>query len=358
MSRYLPPSVHVGMALIFTLFLMVLVTLAAVGEARASERSIVVVAQNGGTEVTDFLVPYGVLYRADVGDVRAVSTEAGSVYLWPGLTIEADETMDQFDARLPEGADLVIIPAVLDPEDTKLIGWLRAQSQKGAMLVSICDGALVLARTGLLDGRRATGHWYTRDSRREDFPDVLWQENTRYVRDGNVATSAGVSASLPISLYLVEMLAGKPRADALMQELALDGFSADHNSDVFDLGAGDIWVAVRNLLFGWPRHDYALVLAEGMDEIALAFAVDMFARTYRSQAVAVGREGAQTLNGLTVLPDQPELSGAAASVVFDGQGDLQFQPGASAPEQILSFLADRYGKDSAGFVALQLEYPY
>eukprot|EP00435_Cladocopium_sp_Y103_P078767 s1_g2506.t1 len=307
---------------------MVLVTLAAVGEAKAADRSIVVVAQNGGTEVTDFLVPYGVLARAGVGEVRAVSTEAGPVYLWPGLTIEADETVEQFDARLPTGADLVIIPAVLDPEDTKLIDWLRAQSQKGAMLVSICDGALVLARTGLLDGKRATGHWYTRDTRREDFPNVQWLENTRYVQDGNVATSAGVSASLPISLHLVEMLEGKTRADALMHELALDGFSAEHNSDVFTLGAGDIWVAARNFLFGWPRDDYALVLSEGMDEIALAFAVDMFARTYRSEAVAVGRQEATTLNGLSVLPDQPELSDATASIVFAGQGDLELQSGA------------------------------
>lgn len=358
MSRYLSPSAHVGMALFLTVCLMVLVTLAAVGEARAAERSIVVVAQNAGTEVTDFLVPYGVLSRAEVGEVRAVSTEAGPVYLWPGLTVEADETIDQFDARLPDGADLVIIPAVLDPEDAKLIDWLRAQSQKGALLVSICDGALVLARTGLLDGKRATGHWYTRDLRREEFPEVQWQENTRYVRDGNVATSAGVSASLPISLHLVEMLAGKTRADAIMQELGLDGFGAEHNSEAFELGAGEIWVAARNFLFGWPRHDYALVLSEGMDEIALAFAVDMFARTYRTQAVAVGREGAQTLNGLTVLPDQPELPDARASVVFDGQGDLRLKPGAPAPEQILSFLADQYGEDSAGFVALQLEYPY
>ncbi len=358
MSRFLPPSAHVGMALTLTLFLMVLVTLAAVGEAKGSERSIVVVAQNGGTEVTDFLVPYGVLSRADVGEVRAVSTEAGPVYLWPGLTIEADETINQFDARLPKGADMVIIPAVLDPEDTVLIDWLQAQAQKGAMLVSICDGALVLARTGLLDGKRATGHWYTRDTRREDFPNVQWLDNTRYVRDGNVATSAGVSASLPISLHLVEMLSGNAHAEALMQELALDGFGAEHNSDAFELGAGDIWTAARNFLFGWPRDDYALVLSEGMDEIALAFAVDMFARTYRSQAVAVGEQAATTLNGLAVLPDQSELVDATASVVFAGQGDLQLQPGAVAPEQILAFLSDRYGRDSAGFVALQLEYPY
>lgn len=358
MFRFHLPSAPVGTALFLTLILMALVTLVAIGEARAEDRTIVVVAQNGGTEVTDFLVPYGVLSRAEVGDVRAVSTESGPVYLWPGLTIEADETVDEFDARKPGGADLVIIPAVLDHDDQVLIEWLRAQSAKGAMLVSICDGALVLARTGLLDGRRATGHWYTRDVRQEDFPEVLWQENTRYVRDGNVATSAGVSASLPISLHLVEMLEGKARAETLAAELSLEGFGAEHNSEEFVLGAGRIWVAARNFLFGWPRDDYALVLSDGMDEIALAFAVDMFARTYRSQAVPVARDAVRALSGLTVLPDQPELVDATASVGFGPGGDLQLEPGALAPEQILAFLTAQYGRDSAEFVALQLEYPY
>ncbi len=358
MSRFRLPLGPISSALFLTLALMVLVTLAAVGDARAAERSIVVVAQNGGTEVTDFLVPYGVLSRADVGEVRAVSTEPGPVYLWPGLTIEADETLDQFDVRMPDGANLIVIPAVLDPEDERLIVWLRQQSEKGALLVSICDGALVLARTGLLDGRRATGHWYTEDMRREEFPNVLWQENTRYVRDGNVATSAGVSASLPISLHLVEMLAGPSRAEALARELAVDGFDADHNSEVFQLDMGSLWTAARNFLFGWPRDEYALVLREGMDEIALAFSVDMFARTYRSQGVPVGHAAVQSLNGLTVLPEQPKLADATGSIGF-GQGvDLALEAGAKAPEQILAFLSEQYGRDSAEFVALQLEYPY
>ncbi len=357
MPHFRPSVGPVGSALFLTLCLMALVTLVAVGDARASERSIVVVAQNGGTEVTDFLVPYGVLSRADIGDVRAVSTEPGSVYLWPGLTIEAHETIAQFDMRVPDGADMVIIPAVLEHDDRVLIDWLRQQSAKGALLVSICDGALVLARTGLLDGRQATGHWFTRDVRGEDFPEVIWQENTRYVQDGNVATSSGVSASLPISLYLVETLAGKPRADALAKELGLEGYDAVHNSEMFQLGAGDVWVAARNFTFGWPRDDYALVLAEGMDEIALAFAVDMFSRTYRSEAIAVGSAAVKTYSGLTVLPDEADLPDAAAHIGFGVEGDLLLPPGAQAPESILDFLSERYGKDSADFVALQLEYP-
>jgi len=255
MLRTFPAFRQASLSVLLTVLLMAMVTFVALAtaleDARAAERTIVVIAQNGGTEVTDFLVPYGVLSRAGVGDVRAVSTEAGSVFLWPGLTVEVDETIDQFDSRLPQGAELVIIPAVLDHDDEALIGWLKQQAGKGAVVVSLCCGALILARTCVLDGLKATGHWYTEGTRRDHFPDVTWQTNVRYVHDGKVATSAGVSASLPISLYLVEQLAGRERAMALASELGVQGYDAAHNSDVFGIGICEAWVAARNFRFGW-----------------------------------------------------------------------------------------------------------
>jgi len=70
--------------------------------------------------------------------------------------------------------------------------------------VSICDGSLVVAGTGLLDGRRAIGHFASADKRREQFPAVHWVANTRFVHDGQFISSSGVSASLPTAIYLVE----------------------------------------------------------------------------------------------------------------------------------------------------------
>lgn len=357
MFRISSLKLNIIVAVWWTFSLMVLVTLVAVTSAYASDRSIVIVAQNSGTEVTDFLVPYGVLSRANVGEVSAVTTEEGPVFLWPGLTVEGDETIAEFDRRRPQGADIVVIPAVLDHADEALVAWLVQQGEKGALLVSICDGALILAQTGFLDGREATGHWYTADMRVDDFPDVNWNANVRYVHDGNVATSAGVSASLPISLYLVEWLAGRERAEKLAEELGVADFSTKHNSDAFFLGSSEVWVAVRNFAFGWPRDNYAIRLTEGMDEVALAFAVDMFARTYRTSATPVAVQSVQTLNGLTVIPDAREMPGAFATVGFDGGSDLHLLSGARAPVQVLRFLEERYGEDTADFVALQLEYP-
>jgi transcriptional regulator GlxA family with amidase domain len=94
----------------------------------------------------------------------------------------------------------VIEPAINNSDDPKLLGWITSQAGKGATTVSICDGALVVAKTGLMRGHRATGHWATQSLRREKFPDTTWQTNIRYVADGKIVSSAGVSASIPIPL--------------------------------------------------------------------------------------------------------------------------------------------------------------
>jgi putative intracellular protease/amidase len=161
---------------------------------------IAVVGENGGTELTDFVIPYGVLSRSGAADVVSVATQPGILKLRPAVQIQPDLTMDEFDRRDPEGADYVIEPAINNSDDPKLLGWITSQAGKGATTVSICDGALVVAKTGLMRGHRATGHWATQSLRREKFPDTTWQTNIRYVADGKIVSSAGVSASIPIPL--------------------------------------------------------------------------------------------------------------------------------------------------------------
>lgn len=112
-----------------------------------------------GAETTDFIVPYGVLREANVADVRTVSTQPGPLQLMMQLRVQPDETTAQFDARAPEGADIVIVPAQMARRSPALSTWLRRQAEHGATIVSICEGARVLAYAGLLRGRRATSHF-------------------------------------------------------------------------------------------------------------------------------------------------------------------------------------------------------
>src|SRR5689334_21578040 len=88
-------------------------TLDALKPARRARPLIAVIGANGATqtETTDYVVPYGILRRADVADVVALATGPGLVKLFPALQVEPDATIDEFDAGHPEGADYVIVSA-------------------------------------------------------------------------------------------------------------------------------------------------------------------------------------------------------------------------------------------------------
>ena len=318
---------------------------------------VAVAGDNKGTELTDFVIPYGVLSRSGAADVISVATGPGVMTMRPALSLQPDATLAQFDKRYPDGADYVIVPAVTNYATSALGPWVAAQAAKGATIVSICDGVLVVAGSGLLKGRRATGHWGSQSYRQQHFPDTLWVKNMRYVVDGKLVSSAGISAAMPTALALVEAIAGAARAADLARDMGVDSWSTSHNSDAFRPMLG------RNLgayLSGYTNQWFhatesiGVPVTAGMDEIALAFTADAWARSKRSIVLAVAPSPAPlaTRSGLTLVPDR--VAGAAgAPQLLASVGAL---PG-RALDHALGAVAQRYGHQTAKLVALEFEYP-
>jgi putative intracellular protease/amidase len=319
------------------------------------ERPIIaIVGANAGTETTDYLVPFSVLARSGVAEVVALSTEPGPLTLMPALKIETHETIAQFDARVPEGADYVIVPALHDPNTPKVVDWVKKQRAAGATVVGICSGARVLSRAGLLEDRNATGHWYDIDDLVEENPSMHWVPHRRYVADRGVVTTTGVSASLPVSLALVEAIAGTARARALADELGVSTWDAGHDSDAFRVGRGYIWTVSRNTMAFWGHETLALPVHSGIDEISLAFTADAWSRTYRSQAVTSGADAViTTAQGLALSVDR-RTDEAGDEVRLDPLRDSQ---PARALDDALQAIESRYGRSTVDWVARQLEYP-
>jgi hypothetical protein len=109
---------------------------------------IAVVGENSSTVLSDYVIPYGVLSQSGVADVVSLATQPGPLKL-PPLQIQPDSTVAEFDIRYPDGADFVVVPAVMKRDDPALIAWVAAQAEKGASMVSICNGSIVLAQAGL-----------------------------------------------------------------------------------------------------------------------------------------------------------------------------------------------------------------
>lgn len=312
---------------------------------------IVVLGENRMTELVDFVVPYGMLKRAAIAEVLAVAPEAGAIHMLPALSFAAELSSAEFDLRHPQGADYLIVPATHHNDDPRLLAWIKAQAAKGATLVGICDGVISLGHAGLLDGRRATGHWYSAGERRARFPRTQWLEQRRYVVDGSIISSSGVSAAMPVSLALVEAIGGRARAQQLADELGLADWSATHDSSRFSLQRDDYLTLASNWLAFWNHQELGLPVHAGVDEIALALSADAYSRTFRSQALSLAPAPVITRSGLRLLPDRRQATPDMTLL------DMPSGPPSQALEQALASIASRHGRPTARLVALQLEYP-
>lgn len=316
---------------------------------------IAIIGINDATETTDYLMPYGMLRRANVADVVMLATRPGAVKLYPALTVEPQATVAEFDEGHPQGADYVIVPAMSRDNDPVVMQWLKEQTAKGAFIMGVCAGAKVVAAAGLLDGKRATTHWFYRQQLRDKHPSLLYVADRRIVVDRGVATTTGISASMPMSLTLIEAMAGRAKAEEVARGLGLEYWDARHDSNAFKLTRPFVMTVLGNVLAFWKREQIDIAVSPGMDEVSLALVADAWSRTYRSRALTFADTPAAvtTRNGVRIMPDHtgkilPALQSINRAVN---------QPPAKALDYTLAAITERYGERTADVVAMQLEYP-
>jgi transcriptional regulator GlxA family with amidase domain len=330
-------------------------TLARLKPPKRQRPLVAIVGINDATETTDYLMPAGILRRADVADVVMLATDAGPLRLYPALTVEPEATITQFDARHPEGADYVIVPAMSRDHDTAALRWIRSQARKGAIVIGVCAGAKVVGAAGLLEGKRATTHWYYLESLLEISPTTTYVSDRRFVIDGRVATTTGISASMPMMLTLIEAIAGRDRANSVAGALGMGEWDARHVSGAFGVTRPFAVTVLTNRARFWQREELGLELSPGMDEVSLALLADGWSRTYRSRAVAFARtSGAvESRHGIRIIPDRS----ATARPGLLLPGDAHGKP-AIVLDDALRAIERRYGSRTAAVVAMQLEYPW
>ncbi|HTB69884.1 MAG TPA: DJ-1/PfpI family protein [Solirubrobacteraceae bacterium] len=183
-----------------------------------------------GFTALDAIGPYEVLSRIPGARVTFVAAEPGPVRTDNGmLTLHAERSLA--DVRAPE---IVLVPGgpgeVAARAGRSALDWLRAAHETSTWTTSVCTGSLILAAAGLLDGKRATGHWLAIETLRELGADAV---SERVVFDGKLVTAAGVSAGIDMALALAARVAG----DAVAQAIQL-GIEYDPQPP-FDAGSPD-----------------------------------------------------------------------------------------------------------------------
>ncbi len=153
-----------------------------------------------------------------VYELRTASLDGAPVRTTSGLRITPDGALG--DGPAP---DTLIVPGGEGTRrpDPRLVDWLRAHGPRAGRLVSVCSGAFLLAAAGLLDGRRATTHWAYAHLLAEHYPQVEVDPEPIWVRDGDVVTSAGVTAGIDVALALVEQDLGRELALTVARHLVV-----------------------------------------------------------------------------------------------------------------------------------------
>lgn len=181
-----------------------------------------------GVEALDFAGPFEVFTTAarvharttpgdPVFEVVAVAAGPGPVRARAGLELLPSATIA--DAGV---VDVLVVPGgVVDGvrEDRAVLDWLARVHATTRLTASVCTGAFVLAAAGILTGGPVTTHWEDLDDLAAQFPALEVVGERRWVRQGRVFTSAGISAGIDLSLHLVEVLAGRELAVRTARQL-------------------------------------------------------------------------------------------------------------------------------------------
>ncbi|MFC7440998.1 DJ-1/PfpI family protein [Laceyella putida] len=180
-------------------------------------------------EVLDFAGPFEVFSVTTYPDaqskpfvVKTISETGNLVLARNGLKVQPDYSFDNaphFDILIVPGG-----PGARNREvyNERVIQWLLNRMDHVQLMASVCTGALLLAKAGLLNGKKATTHWASYDRLENEFPEISVQRDVKFVDEGNILTSGGISAGMNMSFHIIKRLLGSDIAQRTVKRMEYD----------------------------------------------------------------------------------------------------------------------------------------
>lgn len=179
-------------------------------------------------EVLDFAGPYEVLsvtqdeQKDKPFKVVTISETGKEIRARNGLRVTPDCS---FSNHPP--LDTLIVPGgygarEVESKNPVLVKWVKEQSEHVGIMTSVCTGAFILAEAGLLDGKKVTTHWTTLDRLEKEFPQLTVMRGVKFVDQGHIVTSAGISAGIEMALHLVAELTTLETAQLTAKHMEYD----------------------------------------------------------------------------------------------------------------------------------------
>lgn len=281
-------------------------------------RVVAIILGRSGSDTADVFAPYEVFSSSPSFSVYTVADTHEPAPMDGGLSVVPSYTFAELAAGRAPKPDLIVVPAVNDPfgpSEEAARTFLADYYSEGGPVLGVCAGSRLLAASGVLDGLRATSHWSRISALESSNPAVTWERGQRYLQDGRVTTTGGVTSSIAGSLKVMADLAGPAEAIRVGNLINYPGWSLDGPTAMpaQSFAVGDLAV-LANAAFPWGRPSIDIQLKDGIDEIDAAALFEVYNYSQAAAVRAVSESGIVTMRHGLVIRTATGSSDQAALV--------------------------------------------
>jgi len=203
--------------------LMILFALFSLHDVYAQEGKVrnVAIFVHEGVELLDFAGP-GEVFASGGREFNVYTVASSASTLTSQRFLSVKPTYTFADCPKP---DILILPGgatQIPAGDEKVIDWIQSVGKNTEYILTVCTGAILLAKAGLLDGKTATTHYCCRENLASEYPKVNVIKDVRWVDNGNIITTEGISAGIDGSLYLISKIKGPDQAKRIANYMMYD----------------------------------------------------------------------------------------------------------------------------------------
>ena len=267
-----------------------------------SKKTVLVIADNDGTEMFDMMAPYYLFNATKKANVYVVAEKKYPISMKKGPFILPHFSFREIDS-MKLHADVIVIPFMASPEGATKINWIKNHYSDSTKILAICDGAWTAAATGIYDGKPLTCHATDYKSIKEKFSKPHWVQQVSYTQSGNLFSTAGVSNAVEGSLAVIRDLFGNDVMHAVLEDINYykQDILKEHNSASVN---GSAMVSGFTKVVFKRNKEIGILLQDGISEFELAGIFDSYTRTLPSSINAYTINGGvvTTKYGLTLIP--------------------------------------------------------
>jgi transcriptional regulator GlxA family with amidase domain len=282
----------------------------------SSKRTVIIVANNDGTELFDMMAPYYLFNATEKANVYIVAKNKVPVVVKKGFFLLPQFTFTEVDS-LGINPDVIVIPYLSAGDslhqDPVIVNWIKKHYSVDVNILAVCDGAATAAATGIFDGKPITAHASDYTGIKAYFSKPLWVQNISVANDGNLYSTAGVSNATEGSLVLINKLFGPEIMRKVREDINYPYPlpKTAHQSNTFHFNDK---VAVGKKIIFKNNKKIGMFLQDDINEFELAAIMDTYNRTFPESIESYSGNDLpiKTKYGLTLIP-----TGKSANMKLD-----------------------------------------